>query len=59
MKKAKPGKSMPDNNEPLTQSIIIALSLGSRKPQNETENRVLAEIKEAEAKGMMLDLPFE
>ena len=59
MKKAKPGKSMPNNNEPLTQRIIIALSLGSRIPQNDTERRVMADIKEAESKGMMLDLPFE
>lgn len=38
---------------------MIALSLGSREPQNDTERRVLAEIKEAKAKGQMMDLPFE
>jgi hypothetical protein len=48
-----------DNSEPLTQSIMIALSLGSRKPQNEKEQRVLDEINAANAKGIGMDLPFE
>ena len=52
-------ETKPGNNEPLTQSIIIALSLGSRKPQNEKEQRVMDEINEAKAKGQMMDLPFE
>jgi len=41
------------------QRTILDLSFGKRKPQNGYERELLKEIKEIEAKGQMLDLPFD
>ena len=40
------------------ESIIVALAIGGRHPRNEYESNILAEIKEIEAKGYMLDMPL-
>jgi hypothetical protein len=48
-----------DYKLPEDQRIIIDLALGAREPQNESERILLKEIKEIEAKGHMIDLPFE
>jgi hypothetical protein len=38
--------------------VIVYLGLGSRKPQNEKEKELLRQIKEIEAKGHIVDIPF-
>jgi len=38
--------------------IIVYLGLGSRKPQNEKEEILLKQIREIEAKGHFVDVPF-
>lgn len=47
--------------EPLEgmQKVILDLANGVREPENDEERELLAEIKEAEEKGYMLDLPFD
>lgn len=41
------------------QSIILDLANGTRKPQNEKEEKLLKELNEMKKKGIMLDLPFD
>jgi len=41
------------------QRTILDLSFGRRKPKNDDERQLLKEIKEIEARGQMLDLPFD
>lgn len=52
-----------DNSIPVRmegiQRTILDLSFSKRKPQNGYERELLKEIKEIEAKGQMLDLPFD
>lgn len=48
-----------DYKLPKDQRLIVDLALGSKEPENEFERELLAEIKEIEAKGNMIDLPFE
>jgi hypothetical protein len=38
--------------------VLCYLGLGSRAPQNDYERRLLAEIKEIEAKGHLVEIPF-
>ena len=38
--------------------IIVYLGLGSRKPQNKEEEELLKEIKDIEAKGGIVSVPF-
>jgi hypothetical protein len=38
--------------------VLCYLSLGSREPQNDYERRVLADVREAEAKGYIIEIPF-
>ena len=41
------------------QQVILDLANGVREPENDEERDVLEEIKEAEANGFSLDLPFD
>ena len=50
--------SIPERLEGM-QRTILDLSFGRRKPQNHDERQLLKEIKEIEARGQMLDLPFD
>jgi hypothetical protein len=38
--------------------ILCYLALGSRTPQNESEKIILKQIKDIEAKGNTVDIPF-
>jgi len=38
--------------------VLCYLTLGSREPQNDYERRLLNEIKETEAKGRIVEIPF-
>ncbi len=38
--------------------IYVYLSLGKREPQDEHEKKVLAQIREMEAKGGTVEIPF-
>lgn len=40
-----------------SERILLQLTLGQRKPQNQKEEDLLKEIKEIEAKGHSLDIP--
>lgn len=50
--------SIPERLEGM-QRTILDLSFGRRKPRNDDERQLLKEIKEIEARGQMLDLPFD
>ena len=47
--------------EPLdgSQKIILDLASGKRKPQNKKEKKLLKQIKDIEARGSIIDLPFD
>ena len=47
------------NNLDDTIKACLELANGKRKPQNEKERQILKEIKDNEAKGWMMDLPFD
>jgi len=47
------------NNLDDTIKTCLELGIGKRKPQNEKERQILKEIKDNEAKGWMMDLPFD
>ncbi len=44
---------------PENQRTIIDLTLGKKAPTNAKEQRLFDQIKEIEAKGYMVDLPFD
>lgn len=44
---------------PENQRTIIDLTLGKRVPTNEYERNLLKQIQEMEAKGIMIDMPFD
>jgi len=44
---------------PEDQRTIIDLAIGARGPRDAEEEEILRDIKAAEAKGYMIDLPFE
>jgi hypothetical protein len=44
---------------PEEQRTILDLTLGRRAPRNEKERQIAKEIAEGEAKGWMLDMPFD
>jgi len=55
---AKVDPSYPNNLDD-TIKTFLELSIGKRKPQNEKERKMLKEIQDIEAKGGMMDLPFD
>ncbi len=40
------------------EQVLLYLSMRKRKPQNESEERLLKEIREIEAKGRSVEIPF-
>jgi hypothetical protein len=48
-----------DYKLPENQRLILDLALGSIEPENDKEHLLKKEIEEIEARGNMVDLPFE
>ena len=40
------------------EQVLLYLSMGRRKPQNEHEERLLKQIREIESKGRSVEIPF-
>ncbi len=58
IKEAKIDPSFPNNLDD-TIKTFLELSNGKREPRNEKERQILTEIKDIEAKGWIMDLPFD
>jgi len=48
----------PNSKDLEPDQVLCYLILGSRKPQNDYERKLLKQIKEIKAKGLSVEIPF-